>query len=265
MKGFLIGGDKMFDVVGQLKCPECGAENPDWKRICVGCGKPLPQPAGDRQNQGSQYGVGPDSRAVSTKMRLDYLHGIGDPVLRKIDGIQSLLSQFRKPVLDIEALLQDAANQISKNLAIDNVAIGLRDPKDGLYHYRAMVGFREDAVEAHKKIVYRKEQFFDNPEYQGTDLSKQSRLYLAEDNDLTREKGAFNRPGLLSSRRSTVSQSLEGDYIDVKILGPYDDLLGWIEISGTRTMQLPDTATVRWVEMIASIVALAVMYKSARE
>jgi hypothetical protein len=74
---------------------------------------------------------------------------------------------------------------------------------------------------------------------------------------------AFNRPGLLTATRSTDSDSLEGDYIDVKILGVNDDLLGWIEISGTRTMKLPDATTLRWVEAIGSIIAAAITVRES--
>ena len=198
-------------------------------------------------------------------MKMDYLHGIGDANQRRMDGIQTLLVHFRKPQMDIDALLQDAANMISKHMGIDAVSIGLRDPNDGLYRYRTMSGVRPDAMEAQRKIAYRKEQFFDDPEFHGTDISKQSRLYLADDNVIpSAERRAFNRPILLKGKRKTLGESLEGDYIDVKIWGPFEDLLGWIEVSGTRTMQLPDIASLKCIEIIASIVGAAVTLKAAR-
>ena len=208
--------------------------------------------------------VAVDSRSVSTKMKMDYLHGIGEPIQRRLDGIQGLLAHFRKPQLDIDALIMDAAGLIAKHMSIDAISIGLRDSRDGLYRYRAMVGFRDDAMEALKRISYRKEQFYENPEYHGSDVSKQTRLYLAEDNVLLdSELKSFNRPGLLTAKRTSTSESLEGDYMDIKILGPFDDLLGWIEISGTRSMRLPDATAIRWIEVIASIIGTAVMYKAA--
>ncbi len=246
-----------------MKCPACGAENPNWKRVCGGCGKTLPEGSGgSEQAQNPKTAV--DSRAVALRMKMDYLHGIGDSTQRRMDGIQGILAHFRKPQLDIDTLLLEAANMISKTMGIDNVSIGLRDPKDGLYRYRAMVGFRTDATEGHKLISYSKEQF-SGGDYHGTDISKMSRVYLAEDNVLTEsDQKAFNRPGLLGVKRTTTTESLEGDYIDIKILGQFDDLLGWIEISGTRSMQLPDTSTIKCVELIASIIGTAIMYKTAR-
>lgn len=231
------------------------------------CGRVLaPRTLYIRPAAGTQSGDATvDHRYIPGKMKLDYLHSIRDTNMKRLDGLQSLLVHFASAQLNIDALLQEAASLITRQAMIDSVSIGLRDPKDGLYRYRAMSGFRDDAIEAHKRIAYRKEQFFDDSEFIGADISRQSRLYLAEDNLLTEsEQKAFNRPVLLTMKRRTATESLEGDYIDVRILGAFDDLLGWIEISGTRTMQLPDTAAIRWVEVIASIIGAAVMYKTAR-
>lgn len=156
-------------------------------------------------------------------------------------------------------MLNEAAEFIRRQFGIDNVAIGLKDP-DGLYRYKAMAGFRADAVEAHKRIAYRKDQFFEDGEFHGVLISKYSRIYLDEDNVLSeQERSAFNRPALLRMERRNPTDSLEGDYIDTGIYRHDDELLGWIEISGTRTMKLPDVTTIRWVEVIASVIATALV------
>ncbi len=206
-----------------------------------------------------------EPREIATKMKLDYLHGIGDAAQRRMDGIQALLAHFRKPQIDVDSFLQDAVNMISKHMGIDSVSIGLKDPKDGLYRYKAMAGFRPDAMDALRKLAYRKEQFFNDPEYHGADISKQSRIYLADDNVIPAgDVRAFNRPGLFATKRRTVTEALEGDYIDVKIWGPFDDLIGWIEVSGTRTMLLPDIPSIKCIEIIASIVGAGLTLKAAR-
>jgi hypothetical protein len=259
-----------------MKCPGCGTENPAQTRFCRACGKFLTI---SRENVGAggelarQAGTAEkaalkkltaqatiDHRTIPDKIRFDYSHGIRDPTQRTLEGVQTLLSHFQRPHVDIDKLLNEAAEFISRQFGIDNVAIGLRDPKDGLYRYRAMVGFRQDASDAHKKITYKREQFFEDGEFHGVKISKYSRIYLAEDNVPTEsEKTAYNRPALLTTRRRDPTDSLEGDYIDVGIYGAGDELVGWIEISGTRTMKLPDVTTIRWVEAIASIIAAALI------
>lgn len=206
-----------------------------------------------------------DHRTIPDKMRFDYSHGVRDPTSKALEGLETLLSHFQDSHMDIDNLLNEAAKFIWRQFGIDNVAIGLRDPKDGLYKYRAMVGFRDDALEAHRKIVYKKEQFFEDSEFHGFNISKYSRIYLAEDNVLTEtERTAYNRPALLAMKRKDPTDSLEGDYIDIGIYGRGDELVGWIEISGTRTMKLPDVATIRWVEVIASTIAAALICDKAR-
>ena len=263
------------------KCSHCGTDNPDGVYLCKKCGRLLAiktgksgrtnfsKPRFARQDGSRGYPRQrseelTDYRTIPNKMRLEYAHAVTDPLSRVLDGVRNLLGALHKSNVNVDGLLQDAADLISRQLGIENVAIGLRDPRDGLYRYRAMVGFREDAIEAHKQTAYRREQFFEDSEFIGHDISKLTRLYLTEDNVLSeQEVKAFNRPGLLGAKRCTASDSLEGDYIDVKILGVKDELLGWIEISGTRTMKLPDATVLKWVEAIASIIAAALIYKDA--
>lgn len=259
-----------------MKCPGCGIENTDQARLCLACGRPLTllrekvgagsdfaRKAGSHEREGAslkRYTSQPtiDHRTIPDKIRLDYSHGIKDPNQRALEGLQTLLSHLPGSQMEIDKFLNEAAEFIWRQFGIDNVAIGLKDPKDGLYRYRAMVGFRGDALEAHKKIGYKREQFFEEGEYHGVKISKYSRIYLAENNVPTEEeRSTYNRPVLLTMKRKDPTDSLEGDYIDTCIYGSGDELVGWIEISGTRTMKLPDVTTIRWVEVIASIIAAA--------
>jgi len=266
-----------------MKCPTCGAENRDGDRLCRTCGKPLASlhsnaksgaPPKVSAETHTEYEIGArrptavgsaDHRTIPDKLKFDYSHSAVEPVQKSQEGIQSLLAHLRKPEIDVDALLLEAANLISRQYGIADVAIGLRDQKDGLYRYRAMAGFRDHAIEGHKTIAYAKEQFSAGCEFNGSDISKYSRIYLEEDNVLSEEeRKTYNRPALFARRRLSAAESLEGDYIDVKILGVGEDLLGWIEISGTRTMKLPDVTTIRWIEVIASIIAAALVKQVER-
>ncbi len=261
----------------RMKCPNCGSENPYSRGACQKCGKLLtgsldsaasrktslrtpsserakPLPVPEREVERPI-----DYREIPRKMKLEYSLGTRDQTAKNLDAVQSLLSNCAKTSIEIHALLQEAANLICKHFGIDGVSIGLRSPSDGLYRYEAFAGLREDAMASERRLVYKKEQFFDSG-YKGNEISKQSRIYLTEENpnSLRNEKDSFNRPILLESTRRSITQSLEGDYIDTHILSPDGELLGWIEISGTRTGIIPDATTIKWIELIASILSAAI-------
>lgn len=267
-----------------VKCASCGVENPNGVRVCPKCSEPLVHPPQTAKTVSSlkeparRGDAGPADHTKVTsyervsykdipdKISFDYRHGVGDPNQKALDGLQSLLSHLRDPQINIDDMLLEAANFISRQFRIETVTIGLRDPKDGLYRYRAMVGLRDDAIKGHEQIEYRREEFFDDELFKGYDISKHSRLYLAEDNVLTeKERNAFNRPVLLTMKRTSTSDTMEGDYIDTRIWGTKDELLGWIEISGTRTMKLPDAATIKWVETVALIIGAALISIGSRK
>lgn len=206
-----------------------------------------------------------DHNDIARKMKLDYLHGSRDKNERALEGILSLLSHFQKPQMDLNALLLDAANIIQKQLGIANVGIGLKNASDGLFRYQVLVGFRQETEAIEKKLAYTEKQFSDDTEYKGTMISKISKLYLAE--DLPYKEGeieSYDRSALLGMRRLSPSDSLEADYIDIWIQGVNGKLLGWIEISGTRTAKLPDVLTIRQIEVIASIIGAALVQRGAR-
>ena len=77
------------------------------------------------------------------------------------------------------------------------------------------------------------------------------------------EIGSYDRAALLGMRRLTPSDSLEADYIDIWIQGVNGKLLGWIEISGTRTAKLPDIMTIKQIEVIASVIGAALVKRGA--
>ena len=68
----------------------------------------------------------------------------------------------------------------------------------------------------------------------------------------------------MNSLRHSPEDCLEADYIDVHIFGGKDDLVGWIEASGTLTGKLPDVNAIRWMEMIASILGVALSHRQSK-
>jgi len=205
-----------------------------------------------------------DYKEIPKKMKFDYEHALKDQAGRTIEAVHALLQHLEKKQVDLHKLMQEAGNLISRQFGIMDVGLGLRGP-DGLFRYEVLVGFRDIAVEERKKIAYKKEDFYDSGPYKGYWLSKYTKLYLAEDHPWANsESKAYNRPILLDSKRRASNEALEGDYIDVHFFDPNDELLGWIEISGTRTGLLPDASVIRWIEIIGSIIGAAARLQHTR-
>lgn len=253
-----------------MRCTICGTENPGSAGRCRNCGKPLFAPpairgptntASDRFKHAAPRQDTPatltDHTEVGRRMRFNYAHGYKDAIAKELETIQVILEHFEKRPVESDVLMKDSANLICKQFGIANAAIGLRDP-DGMYRYKIMVGLRPEIMEAQAKLAYTEKQFGEESEYIGTKISKFTKVYLEEDIIPDRpDSELYNRPSLLGSRRVSAESCLEGDYIDYHIFGVNSELLGWIETGGTRAGKMPDTTTIRLIEIMASMIGVA--------
>jgi len=251
------------------KCPGCGTENPASSVTCASCGKPLvaakKETIGSYARPSTKPRAKVDHNEIARKMKFDYAHGGMSKNERVLDGLLSLLSYFQRNQMDVHALLTEAANMICKQLGIANVGIGLKSASDGMFRYEVLVGFRSETEEAERKLAYTEKQFFEDTEYKGTVIGKISKMYLAEDLPYKDEEvTSYDHTGLLGMRRFSPTDSLEGDYFNIWILGASGRLLGWIEISGLRTGKIPDIETIKQIEVIASIIGAALVHQGAK-
>lgn len=248
---------------------------------CGRCGKPLnplrtpPKSSGPRSRDDAAGTIKADyktstsyvdHRDIPHRMKFEYSHKLKDPTQKSLEALQSLLDYFTRPVMDSRELMKQVAETICKQFGIDNCAMGIKNPVDGMYRYIILVGFREEAAENQKKLAYTYDSFIQSGEFNGTVISKYTKIYLAEDNEYREvEKLAYNRPLLLGLRRRSLNDSLEADYIDTYIIGQNEELLGWIEFSGTRTGKLPEAATIRWIEAAAAVISAAIRCEQTRK
>jgi len=206
-----------------------------------------------------------DPETVKRRLRFDYLKAKNDPTSRTLDGFTSLLQHFQKPRLVIHEMIQDAATYIQKQFRLRWVIVGLRG-NDGMYKYEVMSGLRDEAWARQRTKVYTQADFtLATGRYNYGDISKISRVYLEEQNPLYKEdEQTINRPALLRSKRDSDETCLEADYIDTLILGSKDELLGWIDYSGTIAGEFPDPWTMRNVEVISAIIGAAIASRNQK-
>jgi hypothetical protein len=201
-----------------------------------------------------------DKEIVKRSLRTSYLGARSDHTSRLIDGFSTLLARFHKHPMVVHDFVQEAASFLQKQFRLRWVMIGQKS-LDGLYRYEAMSGVRPEVWEKQSARTYTKEEFA--PEVEGffsaAEVSRLTRVYLEEDNPLAEEDLAkINRPVLLKSRRRSQEDALEGDFLDTLILNSGNDLLGWIDCSGTITGKFPDAMTIRWIELMSAVLAAVI-------
>jgi len=69
---------------------------------------------------------------------------------------------------------------------------------------------------------------------------------------------------MLQSSRKSLDGTIEGDYIDVRILGKGGALLGWIELSGTTDGKFLDVHTIKCLELLASVLGIALTFSETQ-
>ncbi|MEW5747981.1 MAG: hypothetical protein AB1793_04220 [Candidatus Thermoplasmatota archaeon] len=207
--------------------------------------------------------VGPDE--IVRKMRLDYLYSQKDLNQKALDGVMTLFAHLQRSDFSLDEFMNEALNLIRRRLWIREVTVALKDRRDGKFRYRYQAGLRREAWDAHLLLEYGAEDYLDPTVYKAREISKLTTLFLAEDNPYGKnEDGTFSRPAMLESKRVALEDSIEGDYFDVWIMGRDREVLGWVEFNGTTAGKFPDTMTIKWVEVISTVMGTALMLSESK-
>jgi len=199
------------------------------------------------------------AKDVVMKMRFDYSRGLKDLTTKGLEATCHLCWEFERPNLDSEVFMKQIVDTILKLFGVESVGIGLRDPTDMLYKYRVIGGHDKEIEDGYKKLRYTKEQLLAPSTYPSYEISRHTRLFLAEDHPYAEdEEFTYRRPGLLGMKRRNITDSLEADYLDILFYDPAGEVLGFIEISGTRTRKLPDATTIKWIELLAGVLGIVI-------
>lgn len=207
-----------------------------------------------------------DPRDVAFKMQTEYSRGVKDNVQKALEALTDLCKKFEQAGSELSVVLKEVADLISRRFAISSVAVAVRDPADDLFRYKAVVGVGPEVEQEFWKLVYTEGQVTDENTYRSYAISNLTRLYLDEDHPYAPgEEFSYNRPGLLDMKRRSLTDSLEADYLDVFFREKSGQLMGWIELSGTRMRKLPDAATIRWVELMSCYLSIAIRLRRFEE
>lgn len=204
----------------------------------------------------NQGGIGQE--AIKMKVKMDYARLQKDPGIRALDSILELMAHLKRPDVDVRDVIDDALKLMYRQLHIKEITVGLRDPSDGLYRYVAQQGVRDEIWKGHRDLVYKADAFTGRGKWKGTVIGKNSILYLVEDQPYADgEESTYQEHLSQASKRRTMEDSIEGDYLDVHITDSNGEILGWFEASSMWDGKLPSANTIRWMELIADIVGIA--------
>lgn len=204
---------------------------------------------------GSEVAVNPE--IIKKRMWLAYQYACSNPANERTDAVHALVAKLADPAVDMHMFLQEVADAINTKLGIKQTTIGLRSPSDGRYRYEVMSGLTDSEWDGHKSLAYGQEDFCSSDVYKSMQISRYTRLLLAEDNPYASgEESTYERDIMLHSKRKSLDDTIEGDYLDICVFGKGDDLLGWIEISGMKNGRFPDAETIKCLELLASIIGV---------
>jgi len=175
---------------------------------------------------------------------------------RIIDNLEQVTDKFLSSDKGLEYLLHEIAILIHRRFEFKEVAIGLLD-FDGKFRYKVMQGFTSASEAARKSLAYTKADMAgDSERFPSIPIGHASEFLNGE--TLPEEFGIYNRPSQLAKHRESPDEFKEGDYIDTFLYGRHKEMVGWIEVSGTKDGKLPERSTLFWLEMIASVLGLLV-------
>lgn len=169
-----------------------------------------------------------------------------------LEGILKFIEYTKTAGITSHVILLEAARMIRRLTEFKEIAIGVKD-RDGMFRFAAMIGFKEEAEAARKKLAYTLADMKDGSAYQYMRLCKSSQIMLAENGPYKPgEEETFNRPALLEKPRAAPDDMIEGDYIDIFLNDREKEIMAWLELSGTKDGKMPKRETILWMELFAA-------------
>lgn len=209
--------------------------------------------------EGSNSRTSEMRKAVEQAIREQRVHPVSTEDGMTLDGIQKFLATAQIPPVTIENVIHEAALAICRIFSFKEVSIGVKSQIDGRYRYEEIVGQSKTSEEALRRLSYNLEEFFDPTKYPSIRLSKVTELCIVEEKPFPdSEKDTFNRPSLLSGTRNSPDEFVEGDYIDIAMYTPEDEMIGWIELGRPMHSKMPSILKIKRLELFSYVLSLLI-------
>lgn len=255
-------------------CSFCGAEIPDSEDSCKKCGKGPEEGSSENKSRESVNrstaeeveskmrkplfaAASSMSKKVANRIKFEYTSIPKDKNEKVVQALQTLFINLQNKRMTAKNILEEAGMLLIKHFGLKDVVIGVKDPRNNLFKHEVVIGCTNEVKKTLKNLTYQESDFYNPEKWKPVKISKCIHLYLSEEQSTPEEEvSTFNRPLLLQRERKTTTQLLEGDYVDFLMFGHNDELIGYIELSGEKGGELPSNNTIKWVELIASMLAI---------
>jgi hypothetical protein len=173
-----------------------------------------------------------------------------------LGGTRAFFERIKGHGETLESTLHEAAVYIEAFSQFGEVAIGVRG-QDGMYRYSALVGFNREADAARRGIAFTSRDMKDLTMGRPIRICRISQFYLSEKKPYQPgQENTFNRPNLVGAPRQRPDEMVDGDFVEIPLIGKNKEIIGWIEVSGTMMGKLPKRAVMIQIEFFASCLSL---------
>lgn len=255
-----------------MKCPGCGAENPDDAVLCRACSRALPTAAGTSYvrtviataKEGQRIGgktldLSKPGEVNLTKELAKILRDRSSTIPK--DENERAMSHIIKLVLGSRSqseltmpFLEETAIFISRQFGFSEVAVATKDHVDGLYRYVVFVGMRPEAITAYRKLAYTRDDVTSPTKFPRVKLDYFIDFFPGELKPyLDSEVDTYNRPSQIGKERDHADEMREGDYMNIFLYGR-GEIIGWMELARTRDGKIPSRQALKWLELFAAVV-----------
>ena len=181
-----------------------------------------------------------------------------------IDNYVSLIELAGERRQSMDAILEQACRIIFRQFGFREILIGLKSREDFHYRYEKLFGVGSESTDVYKKVRYTTEDMVSQERFPHIKTGKLSELDPVEGLP-EYEKDLFSKKFRLGEARKSQDEFHEGDYFDVWIHGNNGDLVGWVELLNPSDGKLPPRSTIRWIELLASILGAIITQRWAEE
>lgn len=162
----------------------------------------------------------------------------------------------------LKTFFDRALRFVFRQFGFTEVAIGLKERNEDVWRYEAVFGFKKEVEAELLKTRYDHDDMYSQDRFPNIKTGKLSELNVAEGlPDVETDK--YDRPFRWRGKRTNYEDFLPGDFLDFWMFDEKKEIIGWIEVSGPIDRMQPSKATVRWLELLASICSEVLRYRSA--